>query len=332
MIGADDTDPTFECIANESNESLTLSLQRQIEPSQVVRAEKPKKSVRFHASTPVLPPIPSPTANSVPSSLNSYDGLRSDLCDYLRRCMGRPGSEGVLACVLEDGGNCKSILYPSSTPSCLQRGQATSLGQLISSVTDQGSNSRTPLFERVHLARILAIAVLQYHATPWLATSWRSEDVYFFDLEDPSSSQTAHKLSTPHLKVRVKESDEQLSRVSASSPHQLARNALLFSLAIVLLEIAHSARLETMYRPIDLSSSNDQENPYTRFFAARRLAKSEYSNLGTRYHKIVERLVECDFGCGEDLRNRQLQAAIHNEVICPLDQLEQGLRRLYLDT
>ena len=85
-----------------------------------------------------------------------------------------------------------------------------------------------------------------------------------------------------------------------------------------------------MYRPHD--HINGEENPYTQFFAARRLARSDYSNLGPRYHKIVERLLECDFACGDDLSNRQLQAAVHNEVICPLEQLEQGLRKLYSGT
>ena len=330
IVGDDDTDPSVEGIANASKEDLVQSLKRQIEPSGVVAAKKQKKRVRFHASTPASPPVPILAAIPTPSSLDSFDSMRRNLCDYLRRNIRRPVSEGVLACVLENRGNCKNILYPSSTSSCMQRRQATSLGDLISSVTEQKSNGSIPLFERVHLAKVLAIAVLQYHATPWLATSWRSENIYLIASENSSSSQTVHDLSSPHLNVRIKDSDEQLPRVSAPSPHELARNALLFSLAVLFLEIAHSARLETMYRPLDLI--NGEENPYTRFFAARRLAKSDYSNLGPRYHKIVERLLECDFASGDDLGNRQLQAAVHNEVICPLEQLEQGLRQLYLGT
>ena len=85
-----------------------------------------------------------------------------------------------------------------------------------------------------------------------------------------------------------------------------------------------------MCRPLD--HMKGKENPYTQFFTARRLAKSDYSNLGPRYHKIVERLLWCDFACGYDLGSRQLQAAFHNEVISPLEQLEQGLRELYLGT
>ena len=85
-----------------------------------------------------------------------------------------------------------------------------------------------------------------------------------------------------------------------------------------------------MYRPLD--HMNGEDNPYTQFFAARRLAKSHYCNLVPRYHRIVEWLLECDFTCGDDLGSHQLQAAVDNEVVCPLEQLEQGLRQLYLGT
>ena len=329
-VGDEDTDPSVE---DASKEDLVQSLKRQIEPSEGVAAKKQKKRVRFNASTPAPPPVPILASISTFSGLDSFDSMGRDLCDYLRRHIRRPVSEGVWPCVLENRGKCKNILYPSSTSSCMRLRQATSLGDLISSVVEQKSNGRIPLFERVRLAKVLAIAVLQYHATPWLATSWRSENIYLIASENPSSSQPVHDLSSPYFNVRIKDSNEQLPQVSASSPYELARNALLFSLAVVLLEIAHSARLETMYRPLhQLDHMNGEENPYTQFFTARRLAKSDYSNLGPRYHKIVERLLECDFACGDDLGSRELQAAVHNEVVCPLEQLEQGLRKLYLGT
>ena len=140
--------------------------------------------------------------------------------------------------------------------------------------------------------------------------------------------QKVQILSSPHLNVKVKGPNGEPSRASTFPSHTLARKNLLFSLAVVFLEVAHSSTSETLQRPIGLIYG--QRNLYTEFFVARRLAKLEYSDLGPRYHKIVERLVECDFGCGDDLRSRQLQAAIHSEVVCPLEQVEQGLRKLYL--
>ena len=328
MTGDDATKPGIEGTITGNHNSLTQSLKRQIDPVQATTNKKQKKSVRFQSSMPASPTMASLAPNSIPDNLTLYSSMRKDLCDYLRRCTGQPVHEGVCLCGLKHSGSCKNLLYPSSTASCLQRRQATSLGQLISSVNKQGNNSKIPLHERVHLAKCLAIAVLQYHATPWLTTSWRSEDVYFFGLENASSMQTDLSLSSPHLNVKVKGPNGQFSRASTISPHKLARNALLFSLGVVFLEIAHSSTFETLQRPVDLM--NGQENLYTEFFVARRLAKYEYSVLGPRYHKIVERLVECDFGCGDDLSSRQLQAAVHNEVVCPLEQLEQGLRKLCL--
>ncbi len=52
--------------------------------------------------------------------------------------------------------------------------------------------------------------------------------------------------------------------------------------------------------------------------------------MGIKYHKIVEQLVECVFPCGDDLKNDQLQAAFLKDVICPLAELEEGLRKVHL--
>ena len=52
--------------------------------------------------------------------------------------------------------------------------------------------------------------------------------------------------------------------------------------------------------------------------------------MGIKYHKIVEQLVECVFSCGDDLKSDQLQAAFLKDVICPLDELEEGLRKVHL--
>ncbi len=328
IIGGDATKPGIDGTVIGNHNSLAQSLKRQIEPAQAVTTKKQKKSVRFQSSMPASPPMPCLALNSIPDNITLYDSMRKDLCDYLRRCAGQSVLEGVCLCGLKHSGSCKNLLYASSAASCLQRRQATSLGQLISLIKKQGSNSKIPLHERVRLAKNLAITVLQYHATPWLTTSWRSEDVYFFGLENASSMQTDLSLPSPHLNVKVKGPNGQLSRADTVPPHNIARNALLYSLAVIFLEIAHSSTFETLQRPSDLV--NGQKNLYTDFLVARRLAKYEYSVLGPRYHKIVERLVECDFGCGDDLSSRQLQSAIHNEVVCPLEQLEQGLRKLCL--
>ena len=135
-------------------------------------------------------------------------------------------------------------------------------------------------------------------------------------------------LSAPHLNAKVKAPDEQPSCAPTVPQRTLARNQVLFSLGVVLLEIAYAASLESLRQDGDLT--NGQEDQYTAFFTARRLAKSKHSVMGITYHNIVEGLVECVFPCGDDLNNDQLQAAFHNDIICPLEKLEEGFRKFHL--
>jgi hypothetical protein len=52
--------------------------------------------------------------------------------------------------------------------------------------------------------------------------------------------------------------------------------------------------------------------------------------MGVEYDKIVERLVECGFGCGCDLNKVPLQVVFNNTVISPLLRLEKSLHDFHL--
>ena len=186
-----------------------------------------------------------------------------------------------------------------------------------------------PIHERLSLAKTLAIAVLQYHSTPWMRLSWRDEDILFFSADNPRKAQGIPDLSAPHLNAKVKGPDGQLSRALTFPVQRLARNPILFSLGVVLLEIAHATSLENMKQDGDLT--NGQEDPYTEFFTARRLAKLKSTTMGLRYDSIVEKLVECIFPNADDLNNDELQAAFYGDIICPLADLEERLRRFHMD-
>ena len=303
--------------------SFTHSLKRQIGSSSGATQQKFKKSVRFQspAQAPLCTgALPTPI---IANAVLFNDSVRKDFCDFIRRNLRDPLRPSECVGVLDNADGCRNSVYPSSDKCGRQHRQAISLGQIISYKTKQKALGSIALYERLHLAKTLAIAVLQYHSTPWLSTSWRSEDVYFFG-NGPTSVQDIPNLTSPHLNVKVKGPCGQISRTSTFPPHTLVRNPLLFNLGVVLLEIAHSTALGSLQRPSDLE--NGLENRYTEFFIARRLAQSANTEMGGTYHKIVEQLVECDFGCGTDLNNPQLQAAFHNEVICPLEKIEQKLR------
>lgn len=54
--------------------------------------------------------------------------------------------------------------------------------------------------------------------------------------------------------------------------------------------------------------------------------------MGIPYAKVVKKLIQCDFGCGNDLNKPELQASYYKDVVCELDELEQGLQTLLLGT
>ena len=288
---------------------------------------KSRKSVRFQSPEPqriLMPALP-----AVPTDSLCSDYARKDFCDLIKRCLRQPSQRSKCVAVLENTARSKNFVYSAADVTCSERRRAVSLERLITKWNERGASGRLPLYERLRLAKTLAVAVLQFHSTPWLRSCWRSEDVYFFG-DEVVIRQDQPVLSSPHVNVRVRGPDGPLSRSSTFQSQTLARNPLLFSLGVVLLEIAYASTLESLQRSNDSNAS--QNNPYPEFFMARRLASSGHSDMGGSYHKIVERLVECDFGCGNDLSDLQLQVALYKDVICPLGRLEQKLHDFHLDT
>ena len=303
---------------------LGKTLKRQFEPAMLHQPKKIKKSVRFH--TTVQAPSPSPSLTMASDAFSSENCMKRDFCDDLRRCFQKPRKANVCVGILENTEMCKHHVYPSPSMSRNQSKRAISLGQLIRSKAKTGFVGSIPVHERVSLAKILAIAVLQYHATPWLQLFWRSEDILFFDIKKKTEPQELPDISTPHLNAKVNNSNGQPS--NASTFAHIARNQILFRLGVILLEIAHAASLESLQQPSDLT--NGKEDQHSEFFTARRLAKCKHSVMGIKYHNIVEQLIECVFPCGDDLKSDELQTAFYKDVICPLEELEEGLRRLHV--
>ena len=296
--------------------NLERSLKRQLQPTVAPVAKKVKKSVRFASSMPA----PTPLLPLLATTRGIENCIGVDFCDHLRRQFRRPLQANACV-VLENTAQCKQLVYPSHFTASSELRKAASLGQLITSATSPGPVDGILLHERVALAKMLAIAVLQYHATPWLQLSWRSEDVLFFGIEGDTQMQKRPNLSAPYINAKIR---GQINQIPAQHPSAMARNPVLFSLGVALLEIGHAASLESLKLPSDA----DNGQLHREFFTARRLAKSKRTVMGPTYNDIVEQLVECVFPCGDDLNNPELQATFYQDVICPLDELEQGFRKL----
>ena len=305
-------------------EQLTGSLKRQCSDIEAPAKRKSKKSVRFRTPTP--PPAAKVVSLQISTNMLSIPSIRRDFCDYLRRYKDRQTcNPEICMAVLEAAEGCKHVVYPAPSVTGHSNRPAISLQQYISSLSEPQRSCAFPQYERLRLAKALATAVLQYHGTPWLKVAWRSEDVVFFGCRSHNKNSTAIDLAVPHMNVKVRNANGH-NQWTAHQPNNLAPNSILFSLGIVLLEIAYSATLKSLQQPGDFC--NGADDTFSEFFTAKRLANSISREMGSSYGKVVRKLLHCDFGCGDDLNEPDLQAGYYRDVVCELDRLEQGFRKL----
>jgi hypothetical protein len=173
------------------------------------------------------------------------------------------------------------------------------------------------MVDQLKLARTIVSAVLHFSSTPWLAEYWGMKDLCFFlDCNDLATS-----LRTLNLGVRFLGSDAaQLegamdgvdsTNVSQESPPAMdeamllygIRNMTLHSLGAVLLQIGTWNRVE----------ADD-------VLQVRRLAQ-QVPRLGPKYRDLMQKCLNCDFGCGSNLTRPQLQQAVYEDVFEELDDM-----------
>jgi hypothetical protein len=206
-----------------------------------------------------------------------------------------------------------------------------SLASIITNMARKPEIEQFLEYERLRLAAQLASAVLQFHATPLLRGFWHGEDVIFFW---HSGEDDVASITSPHINVQVgstkphklvTQARDNLNDVTG----QLIRNPYLFSLGVMLIELAFQAPLRSLYNSEDLI--NGQPNTLLDFFVASRLSKTISSSLGPAYGKVVRNCLGCDFGQGtNDLNDVKLQIAFYQDVVCELERLEQRFAILQL--
>lgn len=178
-------------------DELKNTLKRQLTPAITQAAKKVKKTVRFASAAPASSPDP-----CLPLIASTLTCIGTDFCDHLRRHF-RQSLHPNTCVVLENTARCKQLVYPSPFTAGSEVRKGTSLGQIITSADRPGSMDGILLHERVALAKMLAIAVLQYHATPWLRLSWRSDDILFFGIEGDTEMQKRLNLSAPYINAKI---------------------------------------------------------------------------------------------------------------------------------
>jgi hypothetical protein len=141
---------------------------------------------------------------------------------------------------LRKGETCKHRVFSNSNVVATQPTKSMSLARLIDLMSQRSYTGKLLQYESLRLAGQLASAVLQFHATPRLKSSWRSDDVIFFSINETHPHQRPTLISS-HLNVQVKDTPESLVRVNGNSLSRagLAGNPYFFGLGIILIEPAY---------------------------------------------------------------------------------------------
>ena len=189
---------------------------------------------------------------------------------------------------------------------------------VVEDVLGQPIHNRLTIVGQLRLALHLASAVLKFSSTPWLSDLWTMRDVSFFHRGGSWDSS----LETLHFSTELAhQQPQQGALMDLEVPRSIGpiedaqyeygiRNVMLYSLGVALLAIGRWERVEL---------GNVKE--------VRRLA-SQSCYLGPTYSELVEKVLDCDFGQGKDLKKPKLREAVYECIILELQGMvaryEQG--------
>jgi hypothetical protein len=341
-----------------------------------VPAKKPKcdKSVSFALtsltckSRSIMPPPTLPPQISMESFLDSSLPnfcIGHNFCSHVRKCSQQAlSSSDTCIGYLQRSGTCSHRVYYKHPKSHTGTNAVVTLAQIFSSISavepSRKQSKRMLQCESLRLARQLASAVLQFHETPILKESWRSEDVVFFGQNSVSILQAQHPdMKTPHLNVRVRTPPRKSNPIATNNTF-LNTNPYTFGLGIILLELAYQTPFKDL-RLLDSSNSISPSSslpssrppflipsrtssltlpsspsyasttPNDDFSLADQLSLTLSSEMGVPYARMVRKCLACDFGQGtRDLGDEGLREAFYREVVCELERLERAFGRLQL--
>lgn len=212
-------------------------------------------------SVMTMPERASSPLYSIPNLTNLCENR--NFCDQLRNCRQQVSDGGRYFGTLDDTDCFKHLIYfPGENGA---KRSAHSLREIMS--WRQGSIVNLSPFERIVIARSLANAVLQYHATPWLRSPLRCTDIYLSDEHQKQSPNNGRPYKIPELHIDVSITEAEPTSILANS---FAPNTTLYHLAVVLIELAFEASIDSLLNEAERSGGDR----YTEFFAAKRLAGS----------------------------------------------------------
>ena len=274
------------------------------------------RSVQNHASRPAH--SSHSFAQMGPSTTLQINApsIRSICTDVRPKRKERPDNDSEPQCIgmLQDSSSSRHLIFPSFS---------NSPNDAPLSLQDALSQARSllcgiPPIDRMRLARTLAVAVLQLHPTPWLNAEWRSKDILFFGIKDLDRDP----LPAPFLSVRDLTSGNTSTQQMKSHDYSaLGPNMVLYSLGIILIELAFERPLIDLQEPSDIQPGDPAS--FALHKTAVRLADKVGKKIHVRYETVVKRCLRCNFETGSmqsELGDSNLQKAFYKLVVCELER------------
>ncbi|KAH7393524.1 hypothetical protein BKA64DRAFT_89975 [Cadophora sp. MPI-SDFR-AT-0126] len=238
-----------------------------------------------------------------------------DLCRKLKQCK-KSGCIGFL-----DDDHHKH--YIQVIPSTMTGEDIVSLAEILDS---NGQNAQHPhevelgLREKYELAVVLAMSVLQLHATPWLHECWSNKDLYFARRRSESSPALCAYIqkSFNPPKVRAMSNPELTPVMSRPS----VRNETIFALGVCLIELSLGRTLASFQEETDLGPDGKRTILTDWMIANRVLKERIVVSEGDRYSKTVHRCINCVFEpLDPTLESAVFREAFYNNAVLPLKDI-----------
>ena len=256
-----------------------------------------------------------------------------NFCNYLQGFIADTRTDSAAIGYLELPGRSKHLIYIDSKSQNIRQTRSTTnklrslYNMLRTGKSETEHSSPFSMTQKVQLAHQLATAMLQLHGTPWLSRSWNSREVTVApDPDHMNGDGENNAIPKTYVTAQIASPHEAIIRVSTIPSPTVVRNAVLFRLGVMMLEIAFAHPLSDMTIDHDRLSSN---SAITEFFTADRLGREVARLMGPKYAEITRKCIHCNFGCDFDLKLPKLREGFYHGVIRELEILEDRMKELW---
>lgn len=249
-------------------------------------------------------------------------GIIPSLAEFLKSTHTSPG-------VLPTIGNFRHVLRRSATPQLETRVYLSDVLANLSATKSIRKCFTWPAKRRYKLAHALSISLLCC-SDDWFKDNWRTNDISFLTTHPTHINDES--IQIPHISA-PSVSSMGLGTGHSTTGTQLVTNERLFSLAIALIEIGYGDSLMNLYLELESESYGGMRmaswDYLKEFYGARKLSGMISEVMGSRYARVVQRCLDCNFESNKkDLGDDRMQEVFYSGVIC---ELERCLRVFTLD-